>query len=120
MPTGWKLDKSSRAALLERHPPSYSRVVADHVTFKSGDAARDAEIPDPVTRPEIVGRADDGEGVEAYVVAIDGDTGRADGGTWHITWSLGQGRDAKESNDVLAGGWEAIDPEPVALVPARW
>lgn len=120
MPTGWKLDPSLRAALLERRPPVYSRVVADHVTFKSGDDARDAEIPDPVPSAEIVGRADDGAGVEAYVVAIDGDTARPDGGTWHITWSLGEGRGAKESNDVLAKGWEAIDPEPVTLVPARW
>jgi hypothetical protein len=120
MPTGWKLEPSARAALLERHPPTYPRVVADHVTFKSDDGARDAAIPDPAPSAEIVGRADDGEGVEAYVVAIDGDTGRPDGGTWHITWSLGQGREAKESNDVLAGGWEAISPEPVALVPARW
>ena len=120
MPTGWKLDKSSRAALLERRPPVYPRVVADHVTFKSGDEARDAEIPDPVTHAEIVGRADDGEGVEAYVVTIDGDTARPDGGTWHITWSLGQGREARESNDVLANGWEPVAGEPIALVPARW
>ena len=120
MPTGWKLDPSRRAMLLQRHPPAYPRVVAHHVTFKSGDEARDAEIPDPVTRAEIVGRADDGEGVEAYVVAIDGDTGRPDGGTWHITWSLGQGREARESNDVLAKGWKTIDPEPVALISARW
>ena len=120
MPTGWKLDPSRRAALLERLPPSYPRAVADHVTFKSGDEARDTEIPEPTTRAEIVGRADDGEGVEAYVVAIGGDTARPDGGTWHITWSLGQGRDASESNDVLAKGWDAIDREPVALVPARW
>ena len=118
MPTGWKLDPSRRAVLLERHRPSYPRVVADHVTFKSGDEARGAQIPDPATR--AVGRADDGEGVEAYVVAIGGDTARPDGGTWHITWSLGQGREARESNDVLASGWEAIDPEPVPLVPARW
>jgi hypothetical protein len=120
MTTGWKLDTSSRATLLERHPPSYPRVVADHVTFKSGDEVRDSEIPDPVANAEIVGRADDGEGVEAYVVAIGGDPARPDGGTWHITWSLGQGREARESNDVLARGWEAVDPEPVALVPARW
>ena len=98
MPTGWKLDQAGRAMLLERYPPAYPRTLADHVTFKSGDGARDAEIPDPVGRAEIVGRADDGEGVEAYVVAIDGDTGRPDGSTWHVTWSLGQGREAKESN----------------------
>ncbi|MCA1662097.1 MAG: hypothetical protein LC648_08060 [Novosphingobium sp.] len=120
MTTGWKLDRDSRAALLERYPPAYPHAVADHVTFKSGDEARDEEIPDAVARAEIVGRGDDGEGVEAYVVAIDGDTARPDGSTWHVTWSLGQGREAKESNDVLAQGWKAIEPQPIALVAARW
>lgn len=121
MPTGWKLAKDRRAELLERFTPSYPRVVADHVTFKSGDDARDAEIPSPVMRAAIVGRADDGEGVEALVVAIDGDTGRPDGGAWHVTWSLGQGREARESNDVIARhGWKACDPAPLELEPARW
>ena len=56
------------------------------------------------------------------VVAIEGETGRPDGSTWHITWSLGPGRKAKESNDVIAArGWTAFDePVPLRLVPARW
>ena len=121
VPTGWKLANDRRAELLERFPASYPRVVADHVTFKSGDEPRNAEIPDRVARAEIVGRADDGEGVEALVVAIDGDTGRPDGGTWHVTWSLGQGREAKESNDVIGRyGWKACGPVSLELEPARW
>ena len=43
------------------------------------------------------------QGVEAMVVTIDGDTARPDGSTFHITWSLGDGRRARESNDVLQG-----------------
>jgi hypothetical protein len=68
----------------------------------------------------IVGRSDDGRGVEAMVVQIDGSTGRPDGGTYHITWSLGAGRRAVESNDVIkACRWDAIDPPvPVLLEPA--
>ncbi|RST30913.1 hypothetical protein HMF7854_08715 [Sphingomonas ginkgonis] len=115
---GWKLDRAERASLLERFPPAYAEVVADHVTLavKPG-----AERPAPV-RAVIVGRADDGDGVECYVVTIDGTADRPDGSTYHITWSLGPGRTARESNDVLkAQGWQELDhPVPVPVAPARF
>ncbi len=115
--TGWKLDRGERETLLRDHPPSYGEAVADHVTLEVGGN----ELPDDV-RAEIVGHADDGAGVEAMVVTIDGTTERPDGSTYHITWSLGPGRRAKESNDVLKEqGWQAFDrPIPVTLTPARF
>ena len=116
---GWKLDRGERDALLKRFPPRYARPVADHVTLKV-DAEREP-LPGDV-RAAIVGRADDGQGVEAYVVAIDGTTDRPDGSVFHITWSLEDGRRAKESNDVLKErGWDELDhPVPLALEPARF
>lgn len=116
---GWKLEREQRRELLERFPPKFSRTDADHVTLKSGVSA-DAALPDPAVG-EIVGRADDGRGVEAMVVRIDGTTDRPGGGTYHITWSLEPGRRARESNDLLAaGGWTALDrPVAIRLVPAR-
>jgi hypothetical protein len=93
-------------------------VVAHHVTLAT-DAAR-RPLPAPV-RAAIIGRADDDQGVEAMVVAIDGDSARPDGSTFHITWSLGPGRRARESNDVIRqGNWLAFDDEiPITLTPAR-
>lgn len=89
------------------------------MTLQSG-AAEDAPLPDATTG-EIVGRGDDGCGVEALVVAIDGTTDRPDGSTYHITWSLTDGRQAKESNDVLRDGWAPLDlAMAVRLVPARF
>ena len=121
MTTGWKLRRACREHLLERLPPRYPETVADHVTWRTGDAERDDDLPEETSAAAIVGRADDGLGVEAYVVAIDRDTRRPDGSTWHVTWSLGQGREAKESNAVIAErGWTAVEPIPLALVPARW
>ena len=116
---GWKVDREQRAALLERFAPSYPDAVADHVTLQT-DASRQP-LPKPV-EAAIVGRADDGRGVEAMVVAIDGATDRPDGSTYHITWSLSPGRKARESNDVIRDkGWTAFDdPIPVALEPARF
>jgi hypothetical protein len=119
--TGWKLPRDGeRERLLERFPPKYERAVADHVTLKSG-ASEDTPLPREVSA-EIVGRADDGESLECLVVAIDGTTDRPDGSTYHITWSLGPGRKAKESNDVLRErGWEHLDrPIPIDIEPAKF
>ena len=117
---GWKLDPEQRAELLRQFPPRYGEVVADHVTLES-DVPADAPPPPPA-EAEIVGRADDGAGVEAMVVRLAGSTDRPDGSTFHITWSLAPGREAVESNDVIAKrGWTAFGlPMPVRLIPARW
>jgi hypothetical protein len=117
---GWKLDRDQRVELLQQFPPAYPEIVADHVTLKVR-AARDAALPCE-TEGEIVGRVDDGAGVEALVVRIAGTSDRPDGSTYHVTWSLAPGRKAKESNDVIRDfGWTALDlAMPVALAPARW
>jgi len=116
---GWALDRRQRAELLQRFPPHYAEAVADHVTLKFGDA--EARLPTE-TSGEIVGEADDGEGVQAMVVRIGGTTDRPDGSTYHITWSLGPGREAKESNDVIARqGWRDVQPSvPVKLAPQAY
>jgi hypothetical protein len=117
MVTGWKLPRDERERLLERFPPKYENVIADHVTLRVGGG----ELP-PKPQARIVGRADDGESLECLVVELDGSVGRPDGSTYHITWSLGPGRQAIESNDVLRErGWTPIDaPIPLDLEPARF
>jgi hypothetical protein len=114
--TGWLLDPTQREALLARFPPRYPRVVAHHVTLKFGDG--EAQAPAAVGA-EIVGEADDGAGVQALVMRIGGGEARPDGGTFHITWSLAAGREARESNDVIAArGWTPLaTPAPVRLFP---
>ena len=117
MVTGWKLPPEQRERLLERFPPKYDNVIADHVTLRVGGK----ELPrKPAAR--IVGRADDGDSLECLVAELDGTTDRPDGSTYHITWSLGPGRRAKESNDVLRElGWQRLsDPIPIELQPARF
>ena len=117
---GWKLDRDQRTELLQQFPPRYRNVVADHVTLQA-EAAEDAALPQE-TEGEIVGRADDGKGVEAMIVSIGGTTDRPDGSTYHVTWSLEDGRQARESNDVLAREpWTMFDlPMPVTLHPERF
>ncbi len=117
--TGWRLPPQDRAALLERFRPRYPQLVADHVTLRFDT---DGETALPTARGgEVVGEVDNGKGVQALVVRIDGTTERGDGSHFHITWSLGPGRRAKESNDAIAArGWERIHPPvPIALTPER-
>ena len=118
--TGWKLAKDDRVVLLKRFPPRYENVIADHVTLRTG-ATPQTPLP---TKPEarVVGRADDGKGLECLVAELNGTTDRPDGSTYHITWSLGPTRKARQSNDVLKSqGWEMLsEPFAIDLEPARF
>ena len=119
--TGWKLPPDERDSLLQRFPPRYANVVADHVTLRVGATPATPLPRDPETA-RIVGRADDGDSLECLVVELDGTTDRPDGSTYHITWSLGPKRKARESNDVLRDqGWEHLPaPIDIRLEPARF
>lgn len=119
--TGWKLPRDEREVLLQRFPPRYSNVIADHVTLRTG-ATPETPLPRMPDDARIVGRADDGSSLECLVVELDGTTDRPDGSTYHITWSLGPHRKARESNDVLRDqGWDPLPaPIDVTLEPARY
>ena len=119
---GWLLHEADREDLLRRFPPRYQDVIAHHVTLRGGAGEGD---PLPVRQPSaVVGRADDGVGLECLVVAIGGSTDRPDGSTYHITWSLDRraGRQAVQSNDVLRErDWTPLDePAPIRLKPGDW
>ena len=118
--TGWKLPGDERELLLQRFEPRYENVVADHVTLRTGTTPA---MPLP-RKPEawIVGRADDGRSLECLVVELNGTTDRPDGSTYHITWSLGPGRHARESNNVISDHeWTRFAvPIPVTVPPARF
>ena len=110
--TGWLLHPEDRESLLQRLPPRYPEVVAHHVTLKFGD--REARPPTE-TEGEVVGEADDGRGVQALVVRIGGTSERPDGSTYHITWSLAPGRQARESNEVIARRGFTWLPQPIPI-----
>ncbi|HKP33707.1 MAG TPA: hypothetical protein VJT70_02880 [Sphingomicrobium sp.] len=119
--TGWKLPRDEREILLQQLPPKYANVIADHVTLRVG-ATPATPLPREPGAARIVGRADDGDSLECLVVELNGTTDRPDGSTYHITWSLGPNRKARESNDVLRKqGWEHLPaPINIRLEPARF
>ena len=118
--TGWKLPSDERSTLLHQFKPKYDNVVADHVTLRTG-ATPQTPLPSKV-EAQIVGYANDSNSLECLVVSINGTTDRPDGSIYHITWSLGPGRRARESNQLLLDkGWTPVEkPIPVQLEPARF
>lgn len=118
---GWTLDGEQRSWLLNLFSSAYPDVIADHVTLSS---STEKKRPPKDTSAEIVGQVDDGAGVQAFVVKIDGTTDRPDGSTYHITWSIdrSKGRKARDSNEVIrAFGWQELEqPMPIRLKGASW
>jgi hypothetical protein len=114
--TGWLLPEADRDKLLRLFPPTYHDVIAHHVTLRMGAN----EVPEP-TEGVIVGIVDDGNGVQALVVQIDGAINRPDGYTYHITWSVDRethNRKPFHSLNVLKEkGWEPVWPTYINLVP---
>jgi hypothetical protein len=96
---GYALNDFERARLLKIFHPKYENVIAHHVTLAFGVDAT-YEIP-PIDSAHVVGVADDGYGVQALVVEINGTYDRPDKSKFHITWSLAENRKPVESNDVV-------------------
>lgn len=116
---GWLLSDDDRERLLTLIPPLYPHLVAHHVTLKVG-AGPDESAP-RIGEAQVIGEADDGDGVQALIVRINATTDRPGGGTYHITWSLAEERKPVESNDIIASlGWTGLDPIPITLTPARF
>jgi hypothetical protein len=109
-----------RTLMLAEFLTRYEKIASNHVTL--GFGTDDAPSLPSATNGEIVGEANDGVGVQTLIVRIAGTTDRGDGSHFHITWSLGNGRTSKESNDVIRlHGWQPIEPAvPIHLAPASW
>lgn len=112
--TGWLLNEDDRVMLLEKFPPAYPDVLADHVTLSVGVKP----LPE-ATYGIVVGIEDHNTGVQALVVEIAGTTVRPDGLTYHITWSIDRTLGIKpvDSNLILAFGFDRWYSIPIRLIP---
>ncbi len=117
MYTAYVLDDKSRRELQKRFPPKYPEFLGHHTTVKFGVPV---DTPKPHTADlSVIGYADDGEGLEALVVEVNGKSIRSDGSIYHITWSLdrSKGRKPVQSNKLVQAGFEKITPIPIKTTP---
>lgn len=117
--TAFNLTEQSRQHILSCFPPRYDVIKCHHITYEHG-VDGSSPLPPAPQSVVVVGYASDDDGVEALVVEVDGTTVRpVDGGVYHITLSVAEGRKARESNDIIERlGWSVVTPLPVTVVPA--
>ena len=96
----YELDKESKSMLMTKFPPKYPEVRYDHITIQMGGLG--AKVPDPAQKVEVVGIANDGNGIEAFIVRVNGTPMRQDGRPWHITASFDSSKKAPASFDIFA------------------
>ena len=94
-----KLDKEQRTALIEMLPALFPKIKCDYIALGLMDksSARDQFATDPKSI-EVLGIADDGDGVQALVVRVDGKMRcDYDGKIFHITFSIDPTRNVSKS-----------------------
>jgi hypothetical protein len=102
----------NRNALLSMIPPKYKNVVAHHVTLNFG-VYDDAPLP-TVESIVVIGHIAH-DGIQAVIVALDGDNFSPDGRCYHITISHSDDRRPVESNDLLKKGGSSPLVNPFIL-----
>lgn len=114
---GYRLSPQAREALLRAFPPKYKDVIAHHVTSNPG-VKIGTQTPQP-EKVEVIGHADDGEGVQAAVVRVGGRTHREDGRRYHITISIdrARGRKPAHSNDIVNKDFTEVEPFEIEAHP---
>ncbi|MCB9991131.1 MAG: hypothetical protein H6867_07095 [Rhodospirillales bacterium] len=103
--TAFILTKEARQALIDRFPPAYPVVKANHITHRYGaDGFGDLFQPKKI---EVVGMVDDGNGLQALIVTVNGEQSRPDGWPYHITWSLDPDKEVPDQY-TFEGRYESV------------
>ena len=111
------LDSMARKVLASKFPPKFEKFVGHHATHQFGASDKDP-LPSG-EKYEVVGYAKADDGLEALVIAIDGNTKRPDGKVYHITWTLDPSKySPKDSNTVIKNnGYTEVDPIEIKMEP---
>lgn len=114
MYTAYVLDEKSREVLLQRFPPKYKDVVGHHITVEFGVSAD--TLPPQDAKLRVIGHIDNGDGLEALAVLVDGSTVRKDGKTYHITWSLDCDKFKPKDSNMLLESKQFLLTMPIDIV----
>lgn len=116
MYTGYELTEQSRNMLAKEFPPTNPTWLGHHITEKFG-VPSDQPPPEPPSKVVVIGYLE-ADGIEGFLVSIDGDTNRPSGGKYHITWSIDKekGRKPVDTNKLVdSPKW--ITPIPINVIP---
>lgn len=107
------INQQDRNKILSKFKPKFPEIILHHITY---NGPKD-EIPELTDDFEIVGYSMV-DGLEAFVIAINGDINRPDGGIYHTTFSIDRDKGFKpvHSNDVIKNnGFEKINSIKIGI-----
>lgn len=113
----FELTPQARSTLAKLFPPKYPEFIGHHITHMFGVPMSHASSYGDTVDFEVIGYADDGEGLEALVVRPRvSRLSRPDGKIYHITWSLDRSKGMKPmmSNALVARGFQPVSP-PITI-----
>ena len=100
--------------LLGIFKPKYPDVIANHITHQYPASLEDY-LP-YIGSFKVVGISDDGKGLEALVISLDGKTKRPDKEVYHITWSIDKGSGYKPSDSIAVISRFGVIPVNEAII----
>lgn len=118
MYTAYTLTEKSRKVLYYLNPPKYPEVIGHHITERFGIPEK-TPIPKKPELVQVVGYFDSGDGIEGFLVEVNGSSKRPDGGLYHITWSLDRGAGYKpvHSNKFVEQAKRLSTPVTIEVTP---
>lgn len=112
----YKLDDATREGLLSDIPPQYPATFADHIGYKTG---KEGESMPELDKAEIIGVADNGKGLQAAIVRINGSVERPDGKIYNIAWSASNTGSNTTLADADALAQEVMGSDGIAKANAK-
>ncbi len=115
--TGYLLTEESRNLLKSKFHPEYPDFIGHHITYEFGVPPDSPEPPEPKS-VVVIGHAVQ-NGVEAFLVEIDGTINRPSGGKYHITWSIDRslGKKPVDSNKIIDQAILLDQEIPIKVIP---
>jgi hypothetical protein len=108
------LTEKSKKKLFFLYPPKYPDFIGDHITEKFGIDSEKDNIPKTPKLVEVIGYIDNEDGIEGFLVEINGNSQRPSGGKYHLTWSIDRSKGYKpvSTNDYIDN---AININPIRI-----
>lgn len=117
MYTGFEIFPEDREALARRYPPKNATWLGHHITEKFGVPAN--QDPPPPPKSVVIVEYLEDEGIEGFLVEVNGSVHRPSGGKYHLTWSIDKtkGRRPADTNKIVDNGKRIERKIPLRVTP---
>lgn len=116
MYTGYELTEESRNKLAQLYPPKNPTWLGHHITEVFG-VKGDYPKPDSPDTVSVIGYLES-NGIEGFLVSVDGNVDRPSGGKYHITWSIDKSKGVKPLHtNKLVNNPQRISPIEINVTP---